>query len=80
MALTITDADLQLLKMDKNQFKIELACHFYQIGKMSIGQASTFTELDRISFQTELSKRKIAINYTVQDLHDDMETLNKLGI
>ncbi|MEL7219911.1 MAG: UPF0175 family protein [Bacteroidota bacterium] len=49
-----------------------MAVHFYDIGKMSIGQARNFANLDQISLQKEMSKRNVCIKY---DLEEDMRTL-----
>ncbi len=80
MAVTISDSELHQLKMNDKQFRIELACLFYEHDKMSIGQAAKFAQLDRLDFQAELDKREINIKYSVDDLNSDMQTFEKLGI
>lgn len=71
----MTKEFLERLGMTESEFLIEMAVHFYDIGKMSLGQARKFADLDQISFQHELSKRDIEIKYEVEDLESDMRAL-----
>ncbi len=66
--------------MTPQEFLIEMATHFYDLGKMTMGQARSFASIDQINFQKELSKRNINIKYEVEDLMDAlkaMETYNQ---
>lgn len=80
MALVIDDIELKKYDLNEAEVRIEMATHFYKIGKMSIGQATKFSGLDRISFQKELSARNIDLNYSVEDLHHDIDTLKSLNL
>ncbi|MEO0686845.1 MAG: UPF0175 family protein [Cyanobacteria bacterium J06649_11] len=75
MGVEVTKEFLERLGMTESEFLIEMAVHFYDIGKMSLGQARKFADLDQISFQHELSKRDIEIKYEVEDLESDMRAL-----
>ena len=75
MGVEVTKEFLERLGMTESEFLIEMAVHFYDIGKMSLGQARNFADLDQISFQHELSKRSIDIKYEVEDLESDMRAL-----
>lgn len=79
MGLLLAD-ELKFFNIEEKDFRIETATHFYELGKMSIGQATKFAGIDRIAFQTELSKRNINIHFTVSDLHHDLNTLKSLNI
>lgn len=52
-----------------------MAVHFYDIGKMTMGQARKFAKLDQVSFQQELAKRGINIKYEVEDFMDDLKAI-----
>lgn len=80
MALVLDDKKLKKFNLNEQEFRIEMATHFYEIGKMSIGQATQFARLDRVSFQKELTKRKIRIRFTITDLHHDLKTIQSLDI
>ena len=75
MGVLITSEVLRELNMTAQDFKIELSVHFYDIGKMTLGQARTFAEIDQITFQQELAKRKINIKYEVEDFLDDLKAM-----
>lgn len=76
MGIQVTDGFLERLGMTESEFLIEMAVHFYNIEKMSMGQARKFAGLDQISFQQELSKRDVLIKYDENDLEDDMRALS----
>lgn len=75
MGVQVTADFLKQLAMTESEFMIEMAVHFYDIGKMSMGQARNFANLDQISFQQEMSKRDVYIKYDLEDLEVDMRTL-----
>lgn len=66
---------LDSAKMSKDEMRIDLAVHLYATRRLSIGKAKQLAELDLISFQNELAKRKIDLNYSIDDLHEDMKNL-----
>jgi predicted HTH domain antitoxin len=66
---------LDSAKMTGDEMRIDLAVHLYATKRLSIGKARRLAELDLISFQKELAKRDVCINYDVEDLHDDMRSL-----
>lgn len=75
MGLLITSDVLEKLNMTSQDFLIEIAVHFYDIGKMSMGQARKFANIDQITFQQELAKRNINIKYEVEDFMDDLKSI-----
>lgn len=78
MGIQITADLLKKLEMTESDFLIEMAVHFYDIGKMSMGQARNFAKLDQLSFQKEMSKRNVYIKYDLEDLEEDMRTLEMM--
>ncbi len=75
MGLLITSDMLKYLNMSSQDFLIEMAVHFYDIGKMTMGQARKFANIDQVTFQQELAKRNVNIKYEVEDLMDDLEAV-----
>jgi len=57
---------------------LELACALYARGRLSAVGGAHFAGVDLFSFQGALKERGIPRNYSLQDLHDDMEGLKKL--
>ena len=75
MGVKVTAAFLKIVGMSESEFLIEMAVHFYDIGKMSMGQARNFAKLDQISFQKEMAKRDVLVKYDIEDLEVDLQTL-----
>ncbi|MCB9053392.1 MAG: UPF0175 family protein [Lewinellaceae bacterium] len=75
MALVIEDRDLNAAHITEEELRLEIAILLYQQERFSMGQASRFAEMNRILFQRELGKREIPVNYDVEDLEEDLETL-----
>ncbi|HAA12528.1 MAG TPA: hypothetical protein DCE41_12860 [Cytophagales bacterium] len=53
----------------------ELAVTYYKQEKLSLGQASSLARLDRIAFLSALAARNLTVNYTEEDLEEDLENL-----
>lgn len=78
MGVQISEDQLNMLNMTAAELLIELAVHFYDMGKMTMGQARKFAGIDQISFQKEMKKRGVHIKYDVEDLEEDLRTLKEL--
>ena len=78
MGVQILTQDLEKMGMTKVEFRIEIAVHFYNIGKMSMGQARKFAGLDQISFQKEMATRGVYMKYSMEDFEDDLLTIKEL--
>ena len=76
MGVQISEDQLNMLNMTAAELLIELAVHFYDMGKMTMGQARKFAGIDQISFQKEMQKRGVYIKYDIEDLEEDLRTLN----
>jgi len=81
MPLLITDEQLKVMQMDETRARIEIACRLFDAGRIGFHAAMRLAGLERVAFEDELAERNIAIyRPTVQDLHDDLKTLDKLGL
>ncbi len=79
MNITLPDEILKSAQMSADDIKLELAILLYQQRKISTGQARHLAGMHLIQFQKELSKRGVYINYDVEDLEADIQTLKRLG-
>lgn len=69
---------LDSAKMSEDEMRIDLAVHLYATRRLSMGKAKELAGLDLISFQGELKKRNVYLNYDVEELKKDIETLERL--
>ena len=61
------------------EFRIEIAVHLYEIGRMTLEQASKLAEVDQLQFQAILAEREIPLHYGAEALEEDIQTLKRLG-
>lgn len=76
--LVVPKEVLQSLHISADELRIEIATHLYATKRFSMGRAKRLAGLDLISFQHELAKRNIYLNYDVEELRQDIETLGRL--
>ena len=60
--------------------KLEVAVALYRDRKVSMGKAARIAGLPRQVFQRELGSRGVTIDYDVEDLRADLETLRGLDL
>lgn len=80
MSLIIPDQILKLTKLTAEELKVEIAIMLYQQKRFTLGQGSRFLEISQLDFQGILEARKIPLHYNIKDLHDDIQTMKKLGL
>ncbi len=80
MSIVIPDDILQATKMTEDELKLEIAIMLYKQQKISSGKVRAWTGLTVIEFQHELAKRDLYINYDVEDLQSDIQTLQLMGL
>ncbi|MDA1190169.1 MAG: UPF0175 family protein [Candidatus Poribacteria bacterium] len=78
MSLLIPDEVVRATEMTEDELRLEFACFLYLQEKLALSKAARFVGMPRIDFQMELAKRKIHINYSVEDLERDLETLDRV--
>jgi predicted HTH domain antitoxin len=64
--------------MTEQELKLELALSLYAMRKVTLIQAADVAGVDFFDFQGLLRDRKIPQHYGVQDLENDMRTLQEL--
>jgi predicted HTH domain antitoxin len=81
MSLTITDEQLQVMKMSAEEARIEIACRLFDAEKLDFHDARRLAGLDRVGFEEALYDRRIPLfRPTVEDLEQDLEGLRRMGV
>ena len=75
MSITIPKEYLVAAGMTEKDLKLEIALIFYQKRVISLGKAAELAGITRFAFQNELTKRKIPVNYGIEELMEDINTL-----
>lgn len=80
MPLLISDDALRAAGLSEREAKIEIACRWFDEGKLSLGHAAALADMSELEFETELSVRGVPrYRYTEEMLDHDVEALKKLG-
>ncbi|MBL8874536.1 MAG: UPF0175 family protein [Phycisphaerae bacterium] len=80
MCYHIPDSALRNAGVSEGEARLELACRFFDIGKLDVAAACELAGLDRDSFEAALRERKIAVvRPTVADFEQDLRTLQSWG-
>ena len=80
MPLVIPDDALRAAGMDEREAKVEIACRWFDAGKLAIGHAARLAGMGEAAFEAELEARGIPrYRYTEEMLEHDVEVLKKLG-
>jgi predicted HTH domain antitoxin len=78
MPLVISDEVLRAADMSAPEAQVEIACRFFDAGKLSFGHAAAAAGLDEKEFSRELIQRHIPrYRYTKEDLEQDRLSLDK---
>ncbi len=76
MTITIPDTAIQKAGLTEARIKLEIALTFFQMDTLTLAQAANIAGLHRMQFQEELARREIPIHYGVNELEEDLKTLN----
>jgi len=80
MPLVIPDDTLRAAGMSEMEAKLEIACHLFDAGKLTIGHAASLAGISEVEFESQLEFRGIPrYRYTDEMLNHDIEELKKLG-
>jgi predicted HTH domain antitoxin len=77
MNLVIPDDILRTAKLTEADLRLEIAILLFQQKKIGTGKARQLAGLNLIEFRRELAKRDICVHYDVEDLQDDLKTLQE---
>jgi predicted HTH domain antitoxin len=79
MTLTIPDERIGNLKLDEGEVMTDIAIGLYKREQVSLGRAAEIAGVSSPKFLDELGRRRIPINYDVDDLRTDIATLGNIG-
>jgi predicted HTH domain antitoxin len=80
MPLVIPDEALKAAGMNEHEAKIEIACRWFDAGKLTIGHAARLAGMSELDFEKQLEQRGIPrYRYSDEKLQNDVESLKKLG-
>ena len=80
MSVVVPDTILEATPLSEDELKLEFAILLYTTDKISSGMVRSWTGLSVIEFQHQLAKRGLYLNYDVEDLAADIETLKALDL
>jgi predicted HTH domain antitoxin len=81
MPVVIPDETLREAGLTEREAVVEIACRLFDAGKLALWPAAKLAGLSRSEFERELGQRKIAVyRPTVEELREDLETLDRLGL
>ncbi len=68
----ITDAQLEQFRLTETEVRLAAALRLYQDRRLTLALAAKFAGIDRESFMGEMMAHGIPLNYTAEDLDDDL--------
>lgn len=82
LIMELPDDVLTILNIPKDklssELRIQLALFLYEKGKLSFGKARELAGLSVWEFMEKLNENKIPLNYDIEDLKEDLETIKEL--
>jgi len=79
VTLTIPDERFGNLKLDERDLMTDIAIGLYKREQVSLGRAAEIAGVSSPQFLSELGRRRIPINYDVDDLRADTKQKNLLS-
>lgn len=78
MTLTIPAERLANVALDERDAVVDIAIGLYKRQAISLGRAAEVAGISSVELVAELGRRHIPINYGVDELREDVATLEKL--
>ena len=79
MTLTIPTERLGNVALDERDAVVDIAIGLYKREAVSLGRAAEVAGISSVEMLAELGRRHIPINYGVEELREDISTLEKLS-
>lgn len=79
MTIELPDVRIGSHSLTSEEARIELACALYGQWKVSISQAVKIAGISRVELWKELGRRKIPIQYGMEDLEHDLRVMDELA-
>jgi len=78
MDLHLPDDLVRGIDMSEEQWMLDLAIGLYVDRRLTLGRAAELARISKPAFLDELGRRQIPINYDVDDLEGDLQTIAAL--
>ena len=75
MTVTIPSERLGSVALNERDALVDIAIGLYKREQVSLGRAAEIAGLTSPEFLAELGRRRIPVNYSVEDLQADLNTL-----
>ena len=75
---TIEDELLHGMKLSPDQARLEFAVGLFSDWKITLGRGAEIAGIPQVEFMRELGRRQIPMHYTVEDLEEDLKTIEAL--
>lgn len=80
MPLTTRDEVLSAAHLTERTAQSEIACRFFQSGRLTLSQQANWVGMSRSGFESELIDRGIPVyTLTEEELEGDVEALRRIG-
>jgi predicted HTH domain antitoxin len=80
MSLVLSDELIRQTQSTEEELRQDIAVMLYGEEKLTLAQASRFLGVGRLEFQKILADHDVPIHYTVEDLRNDLKTLEELNL
>ena len=77
MTIELPDNALGNLRLTSEEARIDLAAGLYADQRVSMGRAARIAGVPYVRFMHELGTRGICLNYSMKDLLQDIETVQR---
>lgn len=75
MTVTIPDDLIGNMQLNEQDVLVDIAIGLYKREQVSLGRAAEIANMSSPAFLDELGRRKIPINYDINDLHADLASI-----
>lgn len=79
MSVVIEDEVLHKIQLNEAQLLTEIAVMLFQQERFTLEQASRFARMNQLQFQRLLASRKIPLHYDIDELREDVKSLEANG-
>ncbi|MBW4541531.1 MAG: UPF0175 family protein [Myxacorys chilensis ATA2-1-KO14] len=80
MSSLISNELIRASGMSESELLQELVLLLFQRERLSLGKASRLLNLTQLEFQALLASPDLCVHYDVQELHEDVQTLQEMGL
>jgi predicted HTH domain antitoxin len=77
ISLVISEETLETIQLTEEELRAEIAVMLFQQERLTLAQASHFANLNIVQFQRLLASRKIPLHYDIDDLREDVQSLQE---